>query len=102
MGAIGGVTRRRIMAVIHPPTRMFIFPSVLTHDMPTPLLLLLLLLLLPLCRYAKRHPVPSVELDVIAGNDTRPPFLDTPFGRIGGAICFDFVSSNCILFPLLH
>lgn len=40
-------------------------------------------------RYAKRHPVPIVEADAVAGHAKAPPHVDTPWGRVGGAICFD-------------
>lgn len=40
-------------------------------------------------RYAKRHPVPVVEADAVAGHSKAPPYVDTPWGRVGGSICFD-------------
>jgi len=42
-------------------------------------------------RYEKTHPVPGVELNVKAGHASRPPTVDTPFGKVGAAICFDMV-----------
>lgn len=40
-------------------------------------------------RYAKRHPVPIVEADAVAGHARAPPHVETLWGRVGGAICFD-------------
>ncbi|GAX76103.1 hypothetical protein CEUSTIGMA_g3546.t1 [Chlamydomonas eustigma] len=39
--------------------------------------------------YLKAYPVPVVEDDVIAG-PAQLPIHDSPFGRMSGAICFDF------------
>lgn len=39
--------------------------------------------------YHKAHPVPSIEADVKAG-PYKLQWVDTPYGRIGAAICFDF------------
>jgi hypothetical protein len=47
----------------------------------------------PVTRYEKTHPVPFVEEDLVKGTDTAPPTLDTPFGRVAAAICFDMVRS---------
>ncbi len=45
--------------------------------------------------YRKARPVPPGELRISKLGDGRLRFLDTPFGRVGGAICFDMD------FPLL-
>ena len=39
--------------------------------------------------YRKTHPVPGVEAAMSAPSDGRLRVLDTPFGRLSGAICFD-------------
>jgi len=42
--------------------------------------------------YVKRHPVPIIEADALAGKaySSGPPSLpSSPFGRLAGAICFD-------------
>ena len=39
--------------------------------------------------YHKAHPVPGIEADVKAG-PYKLQWVDTPYGRIGAAICFDF------------
>lgn len=43
-------------------------------------------------RYVKRHPVPIIEADALAGQDyaSGPPSVpSSTFGRLAGAICFD-------------
>lgn len=40
--------------------------------------------------YTKRHPVPLVESDIARGTQGVLPTIDTPFGRLGGAVCYDF------------
>ena len=65
------------LASAHSPLPPSLFPS-------------LLLSLLP--RYVKRHPVPIIEADALAGQDyaSGPPSLpSSTFGRLAGAICFD-------------
>lgn len=40
-------------------------------------------------RFEKRHPVPIVEASARGGRARAPPYVETPWGRVGGAICFD-------------
>ena len=42
-----------------------------------------------LWNYKKSHPVPLIEASVVAGPPVLPVVRDTPYGTIGGSICFD-------------
>jgi apolipoprotein N-acyltransferase len=40
-------------------------------------------------QYEKAHPVPGEEAAIMVAGDGQMRILDTPFGRLAGAICFD-------------
>ena len=40
--------------------------------------------------FTKVHPVPLVEADVAGATTQELPVVGTRFGRVAGAICFDF------------